>query len=61
MTIDIGTYGLARLDQIIVEDRARQEMGDIEDLEESMKERGLNLPTVTLWTWTSVIPAQSNW
>jgi DNA modification methylase len=42
--IDVGEVGMVSLDQIVVEDRARKEYGDLTELENSLKKRGLIQP-----------------
>lgn len=44
MTIAVGKVGMIDLSSITVSDRARQEMGDLEGLETSLKESGLVQP-----------------
>jgi DNA modification methylase len=44
MTIAVGKVGMVPLDLIIVSDRARQELGDLDGLESSLKESGLIQP-----------------
>lgn len=40
MTIDVGRLGMIPIESITVLERAREEMGDLDSLEESMKESG---------------------
>lgn len=44
MTINVGRVGMASINSIIVDSRARQEMGDLNSLELNMKESGLISP-----------------
>lgn len=44
MAIDVGEVGMIKITDIEIGDRARQEMGDVESLEGSMKEVGLAQP-----------------
>jgi len=44
MTIDVGRVEMVPVEKITVSDRAREIMGDLDGLEESMKESGLTTP-----------------
>lgn len=44
MPIDVGQVGMVPIESIIVGERAREEMGDLDGLESSMKESGLTTP-----------------
>jgi len=44
MTIQVGKVGMVLLGQIVIGDRTRQEMGDLDGLEADMKESGLIQP-----------------
>lgn len=44
MPIDVGKVGMVPLESIIVEDRAREVMGDLDSIEANMKEIGLTTP-----------------
>jgi len=44
MTIDVGRVEMVPVESITVSDRAREVMGDLDGLEESMKESGLTTP-----------------
>ena len=44
MTIEVGKVGMVPLESITVDERARQEMGDLNSLETNMKESGLISP-----------------
>jgi DNA modification methylase len=46
--IEVGEVGMIPLSSVIIEDRARQEMGDLDGLEENMKESGLISPLAVL-------------
>ena len=44
MTIDVGRVAMVPLSDIEVSDRARVEMGDLDEFEASLKEQGLAQP-----------------
>lgn len=44
MTIDVGEVGMIKVSEVIVEDRARVELGNLQDLESNLKDRGLIAP-----------------
>jgi len=44
MSIKVGKVGMVPTNSIIIKDRARKEMGDLESLEQNMKESGLISP-----------------
>jgi DNA modification methylase/ParB-like chromosome segregation protein Spo0J len=44
MPIDVGRVGMIPVDKIIISDRAREVMGDLDGLEGSMRESGLTTP-----------------
>lgn len=44
MAIDTGKVGMIQIDKIIVKDRARQDLGNLEELESNMKSSGLISP-----------------
>jgi DNA modification methylase len=44
MPIDVGRVGMIPIESIIIGERAREEMGDLDGLESSMKESGLTTP-----------------
>lgn len=44
MTIEIGKVGMIKVSKIVVEDRAREELGNLQDLENNLTERGLIQP-----------------
>ena len=46
--IKVGKVGMVTIDKVIVEDRARTELGDLSGLEENMKESGLISPLAVL-------------
>ena len=46
--IDVGEVAMVSLSDIVVGERARQEMGDLNEIEKSMKESGLISPLAVL-------------
>ena len=48
MTIDVGRVGMITAKDIVVEDRARQEMGDLDDFESNMKTSGMITPLTVM-------------
>lgn len=48
MTIKVGKVGMVSVDSIIVSDRARKEMGDLDSLEANMRDNGLIAPLAVM-------------
>jgi DNA modification methylase/ParB-like chromosome segregation protein Spo0J len=48
MTIDVGKVAMVPVDSIYVSERARQEMGDLDGLEKSLKQSGLAQPLAVM-------------
>lgn len=44
MSIEVGRVGMVPIESIIIEDRAREDMGNLEELEANMRESGLISP-----------------
>ena len=50
MTIEVGKVGMIPIDSIIIGERARQDMGDLDSTEDNMKQIGLTTPLTVLKT-----------
>jgi len=48
MQIKVGKVGMIPIDSVIITNRARKEMGDLDSIEESMKENGLITPIAVI-------------